>query len=88
MPRWIGNEPSRQPDDPRMAKVAADLALLHAAARTAFASLRDLGAGPPSWMPADVRMRVAGVQHLCELVTAQAQQLGELLEVRGDPREN
>jgi hypothetical protein len=83
MPRWIGNEPPPS-DDERVAKVAADLARLDTAAREVFAALRDLRDRPPPWMSADVRMRVASVHDLCELVTTHVPRLTELLDSRGD----
>ena len=81
-PRWVGNE-SAQPDDRRLARTAADLALLLRASQAAFGSLGDLRAAPPAWLSAEMRMRVAGLQQLCEGVGSHAQQLRELLEARG-----
>ena len=81
-PRWVGNE-SAQPDDPRVSKAAADLALLLRASQAAFASLGDLRVASPARLSADMRMRVAGLQQLCEVVATHAQQLSELLEARG-----
>lgn len=75
MSRWIGNEPQHPPDDPRVAKVAVDLALLQRTARATLPKLAELRATPPRWISVDVRTRIAAVHDLCQLVADQAQQL-------------
>jgi hypothetical protein len=80
MPWWIGKEPSQPPEDQRIAKVVADLALLLRAAQAAIASLGDVGTSPPSRMAADVRTRVVAMQYLCGALVANGQLLMDLLD--------
>lgn len=85
MPGWIGDGRSeRAEDDPRLAKLVDDLKRLMETARAANASLDEVHADPPPWMPPDLRLRVAGLRHICERLSVRADQLAQTLATRRD----